>query len=211
MFILTSEAAFLAYFVFLLCHDQNNPLQNPHHNFGNLENEDIWNWLYDRRHYDQCATVFLLFLYNFTWLKRYVGARLTAADGFKVLIFWNLNSIWFKLNVLTCTNEPTLYFVKIKQKKKMVVALLTKKLSKTTSSKVINVRSSESKLLSLFFSPKKAEIRVMVIKRFLKALWFSFLKKPFLPYHFVHSCILEKKSVHVLLFFYSICFLRKTC
>ena len=71
--------------------------------------------------------------------------------------------------MLTCTNEPTLYFVKIKQKK-MVVALLTKKLSKTTSSKVINVRSSESKLLSLFFSPKKAEIRVMVIKRFLKAL-----------------------------------------
>ena len=69
--------------------------------------------------------------------------------------------------MLTCRNEPTLYFVKIKQKKKMVVALLTKKLSKTTSSKVINVRSSESKLLSLFFLPqKKAEIQVMVIKRF---------------------------------------------
>ena len=168
MFIITSGAAFLAYFVFLLCHDQNNPLQNPHHNFGNLENEDIWNWLYDRRHYDQCATVFLLFLYNFTWLKRYVGARLTAADGFKVLIFWNLNSIWFKLNVLTCTNEPTLYFVKIKQKKKMVVALLTKKLSKTTSSKVINVRSSESKLLSLFFFQKKLKFEWWSSKGFWK-------------------------------------------
>ena len=41
----------------------------------------------------------------------------------------------------------------------MVVALLTKKLSKTTSSKVINVRSSESKLLSLFFFQKKLKFK----------------------------------------------------
>ena len=41
-----------AYLVFLLGHGQNNPPQKPQqrakHNFGNLENEDIWNWLYDR-------------------------------------------------------------------------------------------------------------------------------------------------------------------